>query len=46
VKTPQEVFGAWDVTDPVLQLAMARETNAGRLQQVVLQETRAPQPAR
>jgi hypothetical protein len=46
VKTPQEVFGAWDVTDPVLQLAMARETNAGRLQQVVLQETRAPKPAR
>jgi hypothetical protein len=45
VKTPQQVFGAWDVTDPG-QLAGIRDVLANPLQQVALQQARTLQPAR
>jgi hypothetical protein len=43
-RTPQQVFGAWDVTDP-RQLAL-RDPSANPLQQVALQQARAQPAAR
>ncbi|GAB3669524.1 hypothetical protein [Ramlibacter alkalitolerans] len=45
VRTPQEVFGAYDVTDPI-QLAAARDPAIRPLQQVVLRAAGALQPER
>jgi hypothetical protein len=45
VKTPQEVFGAYDVTDPI-QLAAARDPAVRPLQQVALRQARTLQPER
>jgi hypothetical protein len=45
VRSPQEVFGLYDVTDPI-QLAAARDPAVNPLQQVSLQQTRSLQQVR